>query len=184
MGQPRRCALALLVLALAPLPTRAADRRIELGFVPLAGSVTSDEGSFTIVGAPAPPPAFAGSSRGLYLQWFATEKIGIEPQISAISAFGDGDSEHMIALAARASYHFSGRDQPSVYLFGGGGVQYVTGDGYSHSSPSLAAGVGYRWPAGPFSVRIEASYERTFDGWGSPHGSNVLGGAVGVALRF
>ncbi len=180
----------LVVLAVASLPVGAsADegrRRVELGFVPVGASVMSEEhGSFYTVGAPVFAPVYGGLFRSAYLQWFATDKLGIEPQLSALSAFEDDDSSHAVSLATRASFHFRGTDRPSPYVFGSGGVQYVSwGSGDSHSRPSLGGGVGYRWPLGPTSVRVEAAYERAFDGWGGTGGANLLGVAVGVALRF
>ncbi len=51
----------------------------------------------------------------MYAQWFAKEKLAIEPQLSATAFFGDGDAR-AISLALRATYLFEGSEKSSSVL--------------------------------------------------------------------
>jgi len=183
----RRGVLLVALLAL-PAGARAADQpgRVELGFLPLTVSNFSAEGdeSLTGVQVPASGSLFFTGERGLYLQWFATEHVALEPQLSYNGVFTDEDDFNSLNVALRLNYLVSGPDRPSFYLYGGGGLFYVNfDDDDSETNPTAGGGLGFRQPirsAGSF--RVEAGYERLFADEGAD--ADIFKLAFGFALRF
>ncbi len=190
----RRALLISVVLCL-PWPAFAADQpgKVELGFVPFGFSVISDgDEDITIVGVPGGGSLFGLiNTPGLYLQCFVTDKLAVEPQLSAMTVFADGDNFRMISLATRANYLFRGVNAPSAYLFASGGLVHIgESDGEDENNPTLGFGFGFRHPVRSIgSVRIEAGYQRIFHDdadfrFDESGGANTFGMSVGVALRF
>lgn len=180
----RRGVLLAGMLA-SPAGARAADEpgKVELGFVPFTVSRMSvgDE-SLTGVQVPASGSLLYFGERGLYLQWFATQHVALEPQVSFNGFFSDGDDFSALNVSLRVNYLLSGPDRPSLYLYGGGGLLYLNFDD-SETNPTAGAGLGFRQPirsAGSF--RIEAGYERVFGEDGED--GDILKLSLGIALRF
>lgn len=174
------------VLAL-PAGVRAADEpgRLELGFVPFAVSrFSAGDGSVTTVQAPASGSFLVTGERGIYLQWFASRRLALEPQLSFAGFFDEGDDFTTLVATLRLNALLAGPDRPSPYVYAGGGVLHAGfGDDDSETNPQVGGGLGFRWPirtAG--SVRLEAGYERIFSDEGDD--ADVLKVSVGVALRF
>jgi hypothetical protein len=178
-----------LLMGLLGLPAGAIagdePGKVELGFVPLsvARLSTGDE-SLTGLQAPASGFFLWTGDRGLYLQWFASTHLALEPQLSFSGIFGEDDDFKSLNASLRANYLVTGPDRRSPYLYGGGGLAHLSFDGDDgETNPTAGGGLGYRWPirsAG--SVRIEAGYERLFRDQGDDGDFFRL--SVGVALRF
>jgi hypothetical protein len=180
----RRGLLLAGMLALTAGARAAAEPgRVELGFVPFSVSRFSAGGeSVTSVQIPASGSFLVTGERGIYLQWFVSEHLALEPQLSYAGFFQEDDDFNTLIATLRLNYLLSGPDRPSLYLYGGGGLFYASfGDEDSETNPQAGGGLGFRWPirsAG--SVRLEAGYERLF----SDDDADVFKLSVGVALRF
>jgi len=98
--------------------------------------------------------------------------------------FADEDDFHSLNASLRFNYLVSGPDRPSLYLFGGGGLMYVSfDDDDSETNPTAGGGLGFRQPirsAGSF--RVEAGYERMFGDEGGD--ADIFKLSFGFALRF
>ena len=96
---------------------RAADEpgRLEVGFVPLSLSYVSAEESLTGIQVPAPGSMFFTGERGLYLQWFATEHLALEPQLSYSGLFADEGTFNSLNASLRLNY-LGERPRPSIAL--------------------------------------------------------------------
>jgi hypothetical protein len=181
------CRVVLLGVLALPAGARAADEpgKVELGFVPFTLSHLSvDDESLTGVQVPASGSFVFTGDRGLYLQWFATRHVALEPQFSFNGLFSDGEDFKTLNVSLRINYLVSGPDRPTLYLYGGGGLLYVSyGDGQNDTNPTTGAGLGFRQPirsAGSF--RVEAGYERVFGEDGGD--GDILKVSLGLALRF
>jgi hypothetical protein len=168
-----------------------APGKVELGFVPFSltyvpGNNDYYDDSSTVVRAGG-GISFFNTERLLYLQVFATNKLAIEPQLSAVGEFEDYGDFWTLGLSLRANYLFSGADRSSPYVFAGGGFLYMNmpdgrGGEESETDPNVGLGIGFRHPirtAG--SIRVEASWERSF---GDRDDTDFLKLALGFALRF
>jgi len=182
-----RDGLVLAAVLVQPSGARAAEEpgKVELGLVPFTVSRISAGGeSVTGLQIPASGSFFFTGDRGLYLQWFASRHFALEPQVSFSGLFSEDDDFKALNLGLRASYLVSGPDQPSPYLYGGGGLLYLSfDDGDSDTNPTAGGGLGFRLPirsAG--SVRFEAGYEHVFGDEGEE--GDIFKLSVGFALRF
>jgi hypothetical protein len=185
-----RNGLATLAVLSLPALTFAGDGKVEVGFVPFGLTYTSTDGE-SITAVQVPGQSVFNWDRSVYVQWFATKRFALEPQISAFTLFSDGDSVKQLATSLRGNYLFSGADTNSAYLYAGGGLWYYSWDeGDGETNPFLGGGVGYRHPFGSHgSVRFEVGYERLFSGEGDEWDSGStdadgLKAAVGLAIRF
>ena len=180
-----RCGVLLIAMLALSSGARAADEpgRLEVGFVPLSVSYVSAEESLTGIQVPAAGSMFLTGERGLYLQWFATQHLALEPQLSYSGLFADEDTFNSLNASLRLNYLVSGPDRPSLYLYGGGGLMHASfDDDDGETNPTAGGGLGFRQPirsAGSF--RVEAGYERMFgDDWDA----DTFKVSLGLALRF
>lgn len=115
----------LLLMGLLGLPAgaRAGDEpgKVELGFVPLSvARLSTEDESLTGLQAPASGFFLWTGDRGLYLQWFASTHLALEPQLSFNGIFGEGDDFESLNASLRVDYLVTGPDRRSPYLYGGG----------------------------------------------------------------
>ena len=183
-SMPRRGVLLIAMLALSS-GARAADEpgRLEVGFVPLSVSYVSAEESLTGIQVPAAGSMFLTGERGLYLQWFATQHLALEPQLSYSGLFADEDAFNSLNASVRLNYLVSGPTVHRSTCTGGGrpDVRELRRR-RQRTNPTAGGGLGFRQPirsAGSF--RVEAGYERMFgDGWDA----DTFKVSLGLALRF
>ena len=117
-----RCGVLLIAMLALPSGARAADEpgRLEVGFVPLSVSYVSAEESLTGIQVPASGSMFFTSERGLYLQWFATQHLALEPQLSYSGLFADEDTLNSLNASLRLNYLVSAPTVPRSTCTGAG----------------------------------------------------------------
>lgn len=164
--------------------------RVELGVVPFDFSAISARGETTEAVTIPGNGYLTVPSAGVYVQFFVTDKLAVEPEASLTALFYryDGDNFRAIHANLRASYLFAGVDRPSAYVFAAGGLSHIgrTGAAESNDSetdPLGGVGVGFRQPVrSSGSVRVELGFQRIFVGSGND--TNAFSLRVGLALRF
>jgi len=177
MTSPKAGVLAAVFLA-ASVVTAAAQPKFELGSS-LAGAIVGvgDDNEGTTIGLPA--AGFGLINPGVYASLFLGSRFAIEPQIGLIYFSADGDSEHVVNVAAQGNVFLSGLDRPSLYLFGSVGAVDFSGDG---STPkTVGGGLGYRIPVGDHLVfRLDGRFVHITEDFGDQVAFTLsIGGAFG-----
>src|SRR5215510_12519163 len=108
--------LAVAFLTTASLAHAQSQPAIEIGAPLLSGGVSfGDDTTTTTVGAPT--GIFGFTTPAVYLSFFTSERVAIEPQVSAVWAFSDSDSAHLANVGVQVDYFLQGTKQRSPYVF-------------------------------------------------------------------
>lgn len=174
---PNAGILAAVLLA-ASAASATAQPTFEIGSS-LGGAIVGvgDDNDGTTIGLPA--PGFGVINPGVYASLFLGSRFAIEPQIGLLYFSSDGDSEHIVNVAAQADLFLSGLDRPSLYLFGSVGAIDTSGDGTTPKT--VGGGLGYRIPVGDHLVfRLDGRYVHLTDDGGDQVAFTLsIGGAFG-----
>jgi len=170
-------ALAAVFLA-ASAVTAAAQPKFEIGSS-LAGAVVGvgDDNEGTAIGLPV--AGFGIINPGVYGSLFIGSRFAIEPQIGLVYFSVDGDSSHVVNVAAQGNVFLRGLDRPSLYLFGSVGAIDFSGD---DSAPkTVGGGLGYRIPVGDHLVfRLDGRFVHLTEDAGDHVAITLsIGGAFG-----
>lgn len=174
---PRAGVLAAVFLA-ASAASATAQPTFEIGSS-LAGAIVGvgDDNDGTAIGLPA--AGFGIINPGVYASLFLGSRVAIEPQIGLLYFSSDGDSEHILNLAAQVDLFLSGLDRPSLYLFGSVGAIDTSGDGTTPKT--VGGGVGYRIPVGDhLAFRLDGRFVHLTEDAGDQVAITLsIGGAFG-----
>lgn len=143
------------------------SRRIELGsslvnlsiMKPASGGRTE-----TLLGVPS--GTFGIGRPGVYATFFATENIGIEPQLTLFVVSGAGGTNHAVNFAGQFDYFTKGISESSLFVFGSIGIADIS---RSPVHPKMiGVGLGYRAVmGGRLAVRFDGRYNHITDNGGN-----------------
>lgn len=156
----RRILLIFVALILTP-PTQAfaQDRpRYEIGTSAAFGVLdTGGDDNVTFVGFPGTSQVEGPS---VYVSFFPSDQLVIEPEATLRYRSSGGDSSTRIGLNGRVKYLLRGVAAASPYVAGQAGLLRVSFD-EGETGYSFGGGIGYRAPvSGSLAVSIEGRYRR------------------------
>lgn len=156
--------MAMLALAAAAVPAFAQDQpKVEVGASLANLTVGLGDNDFTTFGVPSSLSSFM--TPGVYVSFFATPKIAIEPQVGLIVISGGGETDHLLNVAGQVSYFTRGAGASSPFIFGTVGLVNASDE---DSVTSFGGGAGYRFRVGDsLTLRTDGRFTHFSDGGGN-----------------
>ena len=149
------CAILAVVLILCGASNARAQAKAEVGASLMGASFLLGDDELNMFAAGS--GIFGTLNPGIYASFFLGNHVGLEPQVSFVAAFSEGDSFHALNLAGQVDYFFSGIARRSPYVFGSVGLLEVSDADYSPKV--FGVGAGYRIPVGDRLVfRFDGRY--------------------------
>ncbi len=180
--------VGLLVFAL-PAPTSAqSPPALEIGThvgLSIVDATEGDSDALTLIGIPGGQfPLFSGTT--LYLGFFPSEAIMVEPQISYLRASSSGDAFSLLGLTGGVKYLVRGTDEPSPFVGGHAALLREGESGDSDTDFAFGGSVGYRVPVREvLALTFEGRFRRWLtseDGFGSDVNEYRLSVGIGAIV--